>query len=700
MSISARIKRLLKNMTLEEKVGQLHQVPPFFFSDSLVNEVAGPLRKYKITEQQLYRAGSILGTAGPQEMRTLQAMYLEKSRLKIPLLFMADIIHGYKTIYPIPLGIAATFSPKTAKDVARMAALEATRSGLHVTFSPMADLARDTRWGRVMESSGEDPYVNYEMTYATVKGYQGERLSDPTTLAACGKHVIAYGAAVAGKDYTQAELSRHSLYQYYLEGYRACVDAEAELLMSSFNVVEGIPSTVSSFVLKDTIRKHLGFKGVIISDYDSLDEAQFHRVTPDGETTALRGIESSLDIEMTSGIYQNHLIPLIRSGKVSETLLDQAVIRILTLKEKLGLFDDPYRGVNEQDEAALPLSEAHMEIAYKASIQSPILLENEGLLPLNFSNEVVCVGSLLSEQNLLGAWAWHGEHERTDSLEMVLKQRYSTHLIASDKLTDEDETTIKKAKTIVVFVGERSKEFGEARSKVDPSLSIEHVSLITKIASLNPHIVSVVLAGRPLIITPIVPMSQSILYSFYLGSSMASALIDLLNGTHNPSGRLPMTLPSHVGQLPIITHALPTGRPYHGKPFTYTSHYVDGGNTPLYVFGHGLSYTSFELIKANILHENDQTIDVNVTVKNTGSVSGSTVVFVRLKTPIVGIALPETLLVGFQRVTLERSMTQTMTITLHKKHFQYYDGSLKRHPFARPYTLHIQLDHQTLDVLA
>ena len=698
MKLTKRVKQLMSRMTLEEKVGQLHQVPPFFFSDELVNEVAGPLRKYKISPTQLYHVGSILGTAGPEEMKHLQSMYLQRSRLKIPLLFMADIIHGYKTIFPIPLAIAATMDPKRSETAARIAAKEATTSGIAVTFSPMADLVRDARWGRVMESSGEDPFVNYHMTYAAVKGYQGSSLKDPTTLAACGKHVVAYGAGIAGKDYTQAELSKHSLYQYYLEGYRACVDAEARLLMSSFNVVEGIPSTVSSFVLKTLIRHHLGFKGVIISDYDSLNEAQFHRVTSSEEETALKGMEATLDIEMSSAIYQNHLIPLIEQGKVSVKLLNDAVGRVLMLKEELGLFDDPYRGLNPALEATLPLSEDHYKAAYDVSKASPILLKNEQALPLLPEEEIVFVGSLLDEQNLLGAWAWHGEVERTSSLAMVLRQRYSFSLLITDTLEEGDLKTIQKAKKVVVFVGERSKEFGEARSKVSPTLSDEHQRLLQTILSIHPNVITVVMAGRPLVLSPSVVASQAILYSFYLGSAMADVLVDTLFGILNPSGTLPMTLASDVGQLPIHTLSLPTGRPFEGKTYTYTSHYIDGGNTPLFPMGFGLSYTSFSIQKAHKLHENEEQIDLDVTVQNTGHVYGEHPIFVYLKTPIVGVALPEYQLVAFSRIALEPGMRQTLTLTIDKNHMSYYDTSFKRHRFAGPFHVKIVLMNERYEV--
>ena len=693
------IQALIKQMTLEEKVGQLHQLPPFFFGKDRVNEVAGPFSLYKLSESQVWNAGSILGTAHPQEMKELQRQYLERNRLKIPLMFMADIIHGYKTIFPIPLAMAATFDSSLAKTSAMIAAKEATTSGISVTFSPMADLARDARWGRVMESSGENPFVNYQITKAMVEGYQGSSLKDSTTLAACGKHVAAYGAAISGKDYTQAEISKHTLYQYYLEGYRACIDANASLMMAAFNVVEGIPSTVNKDVLVTMLRNHLRFKGVLISDYDSLKEAVQHRVATDEKEAAKLGLEAMLDIEMTSAAYQNFLPSLIKEKKLDETLLDKAVYRVLKLKDDLGLFDNPYRGVDEALETSLPLSPLHMKEALNASYNSIILLKNEQtLLPLSSFKDVVFVGSLLNEKNLLGAWSWHGEPSKTSSIAEALLQRQHHTMFATDDLTtlsEEERALIQRAKKVIVVVGERSIEFGEARSKVNPTLATSHIHLIQLLAGLNASIITIVIAGRPLIITDIVNVSSSILYSFYLGSTMANAILDTLIGINNPSGRLPMTLPSHLGQLPLFEDLLPTGRPYGNKPMTYTSHFIDGGNTPLYRFGYGLSYSSFTLSSLKLWHQSKDEIIFETFVKNTSEVEGKTVIFVYLTPPVVGIALPSKILVGFLKLHLGPQQGQRVTLPIETKHLQYYTPSLKRLPFSGSLSFSVSLDGNT-----
>jgi beta-glucosidase len=699
MNKSSFIKQLLSQMTLEEKAGQLHQVPPFFFNDQHKNEVAGPLRKYKVTVDQLYRVGSILGTAGPEEMVALQKEYLTKSRLKIPLMFMADIIHGYKTIFPIPLAMAATFSPELATQMARLSSIEATTSGLSVTFSPMADLARDARWGRVMESSGENKYVNYQMTKAMVEGYQGSSLKDPTTLAACGKHVAAYGAAIAGKDYTQAELSKHTLYQYYLEGYRACVDSKARLMMSSFNVIEGVPATINEPILNGMLRKHLGFKGIIISDYDSLNEVLFHRAVKEESTAALLGMLATLDIEMSSALYQNHLPTLVRSGKLKQTLLDKAVTRVLSLKYDLGLFDDPYRGVDTSKERTLPLSPAHLDAALTMANEGQILLKNEeAILPLKTLDNVVFIGKLVAEKNLLGSWAWHGDPQRTASLAETLLSLNHHQMITHDDLnawTEEDVNLIKQADKVIVIVGETSKEFGEARSKISPQLNQEQVQLMQSVAALNPNIISIIFAGRPLVITPIVSQSKGILYSLYMGSMMAKSVINTLLGMNNPSGKLPMTLPYAIGQLPVFMDVLPTGRPFEGKSYTYTSHFIDGGNTVLYPFGYGLSYSQFSMDKVRLAHRSEQDLSIDVTLSNLSNVSGKTVIFAYLIPPIVGVALPSKILVSFKKVSLDAESRQIFTIIIQKDHCRYYDAQLKHQYFKGPSTIVLTIDQST-----
>jgi beta-glucosidase len=361
------------------------------------------------------------------------------------------------------------------------------------------------------------------------------------------------------------------------------------------------------------------------------------------------------------------------------------------LKEELGVLDDPYRGLNPALEATLPLSKDHYQAAYDVAKASPILLKNDHVLPLVPEEDVVFVGSLLDEQNLLGAWAWHGEVQRTSSLAMVLRQRFSHRLIPTDTLDSTHLQTIQQAKKVVVFVGEQSKEFGEARSKVSPTLRLEHQHLLQTISKLNPNVITVVMAGRPLVLSPDILTSKALLYTFYLGSAMADVLVDTLFGVLNPSGVLPMTIASEVGQLPLHTLSLPTGRPFEGKTYTYTSHYIDGGNAPLFPFGFGLSYTTFSIVKVQKLHENEDQIDIDVTVHNTGKVEGEHPIMVYLQTPAVGVALPAYQLLAFKRVSLEAGMRQTITLTIEKKHAAYYDAAYKRHRMQGPFHLKIVL---------
>ena len=350
------IKTLLASLTLEEKAGQLVQLPPYFFKKEALQEVAGPVQRLKLREQDIFQAGSVLGIGNPQEMIDIQTMYLSKSRHKIPLVFMADIIHGYKTIFPIPLALAGSFSTQNFYKMARASAEEATLSGIHVTFSPMADLVKDPRWGRVMEAYGEDPYLSYHYAYAMTQGYQGKRLKNKDSLAACIKHFAAYGAALAGRDYAQASISLHDFYQQYDAGYRGAVDAGVRMAMTSFNVFEGIPATIHQTLLRKILRKRMGFKGVTISDYDSIIETVVHRVSQDDQDAVRQALLATVDIEMASGAYIKHIPTLVKQGLIDIELIDQAVLRVLKLKKDLGLFQNPFKGAHIEKEKSFPLA--------------------------------------------------------------------------------------------------------------------------------------------------------------------------------------------------------------------------------------------------------------------------------------------------------------------------------------------------------
>lgn len=673
------IKALLTTLSLEEKAGQLVQLPPYFFKKEALQEVAGPVQRLKLSEQDIFLAGSVLGVGNPQEMMDIQSMYLSKSRHKIPLVFMADIIHGYKTIFPIPLALAGSFSTQNFYKMARASAEEATLSGIHVTFSPMADLVKDPRWGRVMEAYGEDPYLSYHYAYAMTQGYQGKRLKNKDSLAACIKHFAAYGAALAGRDYAQASLSLHDFYQQYDAGYRGAVDAGVRMAMTSFNVFEGIPATIHQTLLRKILRKRMGFKGVTISDYDSIIETVVHRVSKDDQDAVRQALLATVDIEMASGAYIKHIPTLVKNGLIDIDLIDQAVLRVLKLKKDLGLFQNPFKGAHIEKEKSFPLSAPQLAIAKALADESIVLLKNQhNLLPLTHQ-KIALLGHLSNSGALLGPWSWHGNRTITPSLNSVLKP-FVQH-------ADEDVQTwsealkqqVKVADVLVVMTGEEEKESGEARSKTNPVLSDKTIQFIKQLKAYGKPIVLIITAGRPLVLTPIVDDVQAILYAYFLGSQAAYTITDTLLGKNNPSAKLTMTFPRRVGQIPIMYNHLNTGRPFLGQNFTYTSHYIDESNLPLFTFGDGLSYTTFafEQFKDASTQED---IQLSIQVKNTGTRAGYVIVPVYLNQPLAPVALPNRQLVGMAKRFLQPQEIQTLTIKIDRQFLTYIDANYQRQP--------------------
>jgi len=673
------IKALLTTLSLEEKAGQLVQLPPYFFKKEALQEVAGPVQRLKLSEQDIFLAGSVLGVGNPQEMMDIQSMYLSKSRHKIPLVFMADIIHGYKTIFPIPLALAGSFSTQNFYKMARASAEEATLSGIHVTFSPMADLVKDPRWGRVMEAYGEDPYLSYHYAYAMTQGYQGKRLKNKDSLAACIKHFAAYGAALAGRDYAQASLSLHDFYQQYDAGYRGAVDAGVRMAMTSFNVFEGIPATIHQTLLRKILRKRMGFKGVTISDYDSIIETVVHRVSKDDQDAVRQALLATVDIEMASGAYIKHIPTLVKNGLIDIDLIDQAVLRVLKLKKDLGLFQNPFKGAHIEKEKSFPLSAPQLAIAKALADETIVLLKNQhNLLPLTHQ-KIALLGHLSNSGALLGPWSWHGNRTITPSLNSVLKP-FVQH-------ADEDVQTwsealkqqVKVADVLVVMTGEEEKESGEARSKTNPVLSDKTIQFIKQLKAYGKPIVLIITAGRPLVLTPIVDDVQAILYAYFLGSQAAYTITDTLLGKNNPSAKLTMTFPRRVGQIPIMYNHLNTGRPFLGQNFTYTSHYIDESNLPLFTFGDGLSYTTFafEQFKDASTQED---IQLSIQVKNTGTRAGYVIVPVYLHQPLAPVALPNRQLVGMAKRFLQPQETQTLNIKIDRQFLTYIDANYQRQP--------------------
>jgi beta-glucosidase len=674
------IKELLATLTLEEKAGQLFQLPPYFFKKEALQEVAGPVQRLQLKESDIFLAGSVLGIGNPEEMMAVQRTYLDKSRHKIPLVFMADIIHGYKTIFPIPLALAGSFSTENFYKMARASAEEATLSGIHVTFSPMADMVKDIRWGRVMEATGEDPYLAYHYAHAMTKGYQGKSIRKKDSLAACVKHFAAYGAALAGRDYAQANISLHDFYQQYDAGYRGAIDAGVRMAMTSFNVFEGIPATIHQTLLKKVLRKRMGFKGVTISDYDSIIETVVHRVSINDQDAVRQAMLATVDIEMASGAYIKHIPTLVKHGLIDIKILDQAVLRVLKLKKDLGLFSNPFKGANIAKEKTFPLSKGQRDIAKQLADESIVLLKNnKSTLPLKQGSQIALLGKMSDSGALLGPWSWHGDRKTTLTVNQRLNPMVHTHVESMDQWDASTTSKVHQADVLVVMTGEEEKESGEARSKVSPQLHPETIAFIQSLTTLGKPIILVITAGRPLILTDVVDHVDSILFAYFLGTEAANSIVDTLLGLNNPSAKLTMSFPRHLGQIPISYNHLNTGRPFLGSPFTYTSHYIDSSNLPLFSFAHGLSYSNFHYEKLIDISTPDN-ITFQMTVSNPSSVPGYAILPIYLDRPFAPVALANLQLVGMKKVWLHAQEKQTVAIVIDSQFLSYIDDHYDQQP--------------------
>jgi len=673
------IHALLDSLTISEKIGQLTQIAPFFFISDLKNEVAGPVQALGIDEEAIFKAGSVLGIANADEMIRVQTNYLKKSRHKIPLMFMGDVIHGCYTIFPIPLAVASSWDPENATKMARISALEARSAGLQVTFSPMADLSRDARWGRVMEGSGEDPYLNGCFAAAMVKGYQNDGIEKNGNIAACVKHFAAYGAVEAGREYNTVDISHLNLLQNYLTGYDDAIKAGARLVMTSFNVVEGIPATISVDLLRKILRKKLRFDGVVITDYDAIRETVTHGCAEDDRDASKKSLVAGVDIEMATALYMQQLESLISSGEVSVKLLDQAVLRVLELKRDLGLFEDPFKGTSVQKEKSLCLSKEHLEESLHIAEESVVLLKNENnVLPLKSSQKIALIGPFTKSSNILGSWSWHGDRKATESLFDAWKKYNELYFVSNAEAIGEYSKTdiekIKQSDVIVMAVGETEDMSGEAHSRSMPVLPTSQVELITWAAQFEKPIVLVLFNGRPIVLSSIVDHVAAIVEGWFLGSKMSQALVNILYGLTNPSGKLTMTFPRNVGQIPLYYNHLNTGRPENFSGDVYLSHYLDVTNTPLFPFGFGLSYTNyhysnFRLDKHTISFQ--QKMTATVEVENTGEVDGYEAVQLYIQDETAEVSRPILELKKFKRVWIPRHSKVKVSFTIQDMDLKY-----------------------------
>ncbi len=680
------IEKLISGMTTDEKLGQLTQFGARLFINSAAGDT-GPLTNCGLKPEDLNRMGSILNFNGAEEMRLLQKMHLDGDRNKIPMIFMMDVIHGYRTIFPIPLALGASFNPEMVKECTRMAAREAKAAGVHVTFTPMVDYVRDARWGRVMETCGEDAGLNSIMGAAQIEAFREEGV------ATCVKHFAAYGGAEAGRDYNNVELSEHILREHYLPAYKACIDAGVDMLMPSFNLLNGVPAVGNKWIMKKILKDEWNFDGIIISDFGAVGELVTHGVAEDTKTAAKHAFDCGCDIEMCSTTYMSYLKELIEEGVFTEEQLDKAVYKVLSLKEKLGLFEDAYTGASAEAEEKAFLTKENREIAKNAAIESAVLLKNNGVLPLSKeTKKFALIGPFANEHKIIGFWSCMGKDEESVTVADAVKSKLKdTEIIVakgcSAELGDTDKSgfaeaveAAKKSDVVVLCLGEQQHHSGEGNSRVDINLPGVQNELAKAVIDANPNAAVLLFTGRPLAIKELDSIAPAILNMWFPGTEGGSAAAELLFGDANPSGKLTMTFPKAVGQCPIYYNHTNTGRP---KPVDrdevsmgYMSSYLDCGNLPLYSFGHGLSYSNFvyeDLSLSATEMTNNESIEVSVTVYNDSNRAGKETVQLYMRDVFGSTARPIQQLIAYEKISLEAGQRKTIKFTVTEPMLRFWN---------------------------
>ncbi len=675
--VEQRVDSVLCLMTLDEKIGQLNQL-----NSTDPEKIAGIVREGRV--------GSILNSVSPDEVNTLQRVAVEESRLGIPLLIGRDVIHGFHTILPIPLGQAATWNPALIEAGARNAAVEASACGVRWTFSPMVDISRDPRWGRVAESAGEDPVLTERVGLAMIRGYQTDDLTDPTALAACAKHFAGYGFAEAGKDYSTTWIPEPLMRDVVLPPFEAAARAGVASFMTSFNDINGIPATGNRWLLHDVLRDEWGYDGMVVSDWDAVNELIAHGVAADKREAALLAASAGVDMDMEGHCYSTQLAGLIRDGLVSEELLDSLVRNVLRLKFRLGLFDNPY---TDTSRPSLSYSSTHLALAERLATESVVLLKNNDVLPFGNSVKRIAVTGPMADapHDQCGTWSLDCQKEHTVTPLKAIRDIYGSENIVyasglahtRDKSIDGIAEAVKVAEdadVVLCFVGEEAVLSGEGHSMADLDLKGAQSRLVEALAATGKPLVLVVIAGRPLTISAQVDLADAVLYSFHPGTMGGPALAKLILGKANPSGKLPVTMARKTGQYPMYYYAKNTGRPpswtvdLDSIPLEAiqsstgcSSYYLDCGFKPLYPFGYGLSYTSFEIsapeLSSDVLRPGED-LTVSCTVKNTGEVEGSEIVQLYVRDPVASIAQPVKLMKDFRKITLAPGESQRVVFSL------------------------------------
>jgi beta-glucosidase len=702
-----RISKLLSQMTLEEKIGQL-----VHFADSST----GPGAPHPDYREQIAQGGvgSVENITGAAQTNALQKVAIEKSRLHIPLVFALDVIHGYRTIFPVPLAMASTWDPLMVERASRIAAKEATREGIRWTFSPMVDIARDARWGRIVEGAGEDSYLGSAIAAAYVRGYQGTRLDDPQSMLACVKHFVGYGAAEAGKDYNSVELSDRTLRQVYLPPFHAALEAGAGSIMSAFNSINRIPATSNSFTLTQVLRQEWGFQGVVISDYGAIRETIAHGTALDGRAAARKAFSAGVDVDLESNLFSRYLSELVRSGEVPQEKIDQAVRRVLRIKFALGLFDHPYTPEPPSGEKSQP-GGADMEFARTVAERSFVLLKNtssggRATLPLDPKNRTIALIGPLGDSaaDMLGCWRARGDAADVVTLRAALTSRMKQAggqvlYAAGTKILTNDDTgfaqavaAAKQADIVLMAVGEDSQWMtGEGASRAHLGLPGNQQQLLEAVAATGKPIALIVFSGRSLALDWAANHVPAILQAWFPGVQAGPALVRVLFGDVNPSGKLTVSMPRSVGQEPLYYDALNTGRPADGIDLTrppannhekYHARFVDEQNSALFPFGYGLSYSTFSYsplelstnqLSADALNHEAEALHVSTNVQNTGTRAGDEVVELYLRIRGTSVALPVRELEGFRRITLAPGESKRVDFTIGRNELAFWNADMQ-----------------------
>jgi beta-glucosidase len=679
-NVDPRVDSLLRIMTLDEKIGQM----VLFTSDW---DVTGPtIREGYMDDIRSGRCGNIFNAYTTDYIRELQRVAVEESRLGIPLMFGYDVVHGHKTIFPISLGESCSWDMELIRRSAAASAAEAAASGLNWTFAPMVDISVDPRWGRVSEGAGEDPYLGSRIAEARVKGFQGDDLASPLTVLACVKHFAAYGAPFAGRDYNTVDMSERQFREFYMPPYKAGVNAGALSVMTAFNEYDGVPSTGNAYLLKDILKGEWNFQGFVVTDYTSINEMVHHGYAATDAEAGVKAVNAGVDMDLQGEVYFNYLKGLIESGYVSVRTIDNAVRRILNVKAKLGLFDDPYRYCDAARESKVVSNPEILALSRDVARKSMVLLKNDGCLPFDRGDRIAVIGELAaSKRDLLGSWKAAGEWDDMNSiLDAVRSFNGAGNVIyakgcmkmGSDRSGfQEAMAAVSQADKVLMVIGEDWDWSGEAASRTDIGVPGVQSELLRMIASTGKPVAVVLLNGRPLVLEDESNAADALLEAWYPGTMGAEAVTDIIFGQYNPSGKLTMTFPRSVGQIPIFYYEKNTGRPIYLPSEKYKSKYLDSPNEPLYPFGYGLSYTEFEysgLSLSSPKMKKGKTIEATVTVTNTGTMTGEETVQLYIRDLIGSVTRPVKLLKGFSKVSLAPGESKTISFTIDEEMLSFW----------------------------